>query len=173
MESQFDEETQSLQLHSFVSEKLAEIKHDTVLRQITDIIDAHPDIALESIGHLVQNTSAARIREVIQLLSLKLEEVTAAGATTAAATPSTAAVSTPPPPLLNGNVSSNNNNNNTDDTLNSNSNLNNNTSSNNINNNNNNNNNENYAKISTISLTNNKTNETFNEVTVSSTKQLK
>ena len=63
-----------LEPDSFLAEKLAIIKHDTILAQITSIIDTHPDIALESVEHLVKTASQKRIRQLVDLLNAKLEE---------------------------------------------------------------------------------------------------
>jgi hypothetical protein len=44
------------------------------LNQIKEIIDLYPDIALESIGHLIKTASTERIKQVVNLLNQKLEE---------------------------------------------------------------------------------------------------
>ena len=57
---------------SFVNKKLKNLKHDNILNQIKTIIENHPDIALESIGYLVESTPTEKIKQVIQLLTDKV-----------------------------------------------------------------------------------------------------
>lgn len=68
----FDEEDDA----SFLSEKLQKLAHDNILGQVRDIIEQHPSIALESIGYLVELTSPEKIKQVIKLLSDKVNATT-------------------------------------------------------------------------------------------------
>ncbi len=40
------------------------------------MIEKHPDIALESIGHMVQIISPEKLKEIMKILSDKLNEIT-------------------------------------------------------------------------------------------------
>lgn len=73
MESQFS--NNSKDTDSFVIEKLKKLKHDKVLSQLNTIIENHPDIALESVGRLVETASVEKVKEVIALLNEKLNSV--------------------------------------------------------------------------------------------------
>ncbi|CAF0748849.1 unnamed protein product [Brachionus calyciflorus] len=73
LESQLNEE-KSLKENSFVTNKIAQLKHDNVLNQIKNIVEEYPDIAMESIGHLVQTISSKRIMDLIEALNQKLKE---------------------------------------------------------------------------------------------------
>jgi len=59
---------------SYIHEKLKRLKHDSILNQVKDIIENHPEIALESIGYLVELTSKEKIKEVIALLNDKVND---------------------------------------------------------------------------------------------------
>jgi len=56
--------------------KLEKIKHETILNQLKGMIENHPDIALESIDHLVQIISHDKLKHVIQVLNEKLNNIT-------------------------------------------------------------------------------------------------
>lgn len=71
MESQLNQ-NKTLEPDSFLSTKLAEIKHDAILKQLQDIIETNPDIALESVGNLVKVASIDRIKQVIATLNEQL-----------------------------------------------------------------------------------------------------
>jgi adenine-specific DNA methylase len=55
-----------------VADKLKNLRHDQVLGQLNTIINEHPDIALESINQLVESTSSEKIKELIGMLTEKL-----------------------------------------------------------------------------------------------------
>jgi len=67
-------EAESNDSSSYINEKLKTLKHDHVLNQIKEIIEHHPEIALESIGYLVELTSKEKIKEVIALLNEKVND---------------------------------------------------------------------------------------------------
>ena len=46
-----------------------------MLDNLKSIIENHPDIALESIDHMVQIISAEKLKEVIQVLTDKLNKL--------------------------------------------------------------------------------------------------
>lgn len=71
LESQLNQ-NKTLEPDSFLSTKLAEIKHDAILKQLQDIIETNPDIALESVGNLVKVASIDRIKQVIATLNEQL-----------------------------------------------------------------------------------------------------
>lgn len=72
LESQINQ-NKTLEPDSFLSTKLATIKHDAILKQLQDIIETNPDIALESVGNLVKVASADRIKQVIATLNEQLD----------------------------------------------------------------------------------------------------
>lgn len=71
LESQINTD-KTLEPDSFLSQKLATIKHDAILKQLQEIIETNPDIALESVGNLVKVASVDRINQVIVLLQEQL-----------------------------------------------------------------------------------------------------
>ena len=74
---------------TFVADKLKELKHEAVLNQIKEIIDTYPEIALESISHLFNSTSTERIKQVVNLLNQKLEEMPASNSSSSSSNSST------------------------------------------------------------------------------------
>jgi acetyl-CoA carboxylase/biotin carboxylase 1 len=73
LESQINSNSKTLEPDSVLSNKLAQIKHDAILKQLQEIIETNPDIALESVGNLVKVASAERIKQVISTLNNQLE----------------------------------------------------------------------------------------------------
>jgi hypothetical protein len=69
-----ESETNNVATPSYINEKLKRLKHDSILNQVKDIIENHPEIALESIGYLVELTSKEKIKEVIALLNDKVND---------------------------------------------------------------------------------------------------
>lgn len=65
-----------LEPDSFLCNKINEIKHDSVLNHLKGIIENHPDIALESIDHMVQVVSAEKLKELIDILTEKFNKMT-------------------------------------------------------------------------------------------------
>ncbi len=65
---------------SFLSQKLARIEHDAILKQLNTIIETNPDIAMESVGILVKTASAERIRQMISSLTEQLNLMSTAEA---------------------------------------------------------------------------------------------
>jgi hypothetical protein len=74
LESQLNDQKQ-IDSTSFVKSKLSELNNVSVLTQLKSIIENHPDLALESIHNLVENTSNEKIKQVIQTLTDKLNKV--------------------------------------------------------------------------------------------------
>lgn len=72
-ESQLDEE-KNLRENSFAWQQIRQLKHDRVLNHIKGLIEEYPDIAMESIEHLVQTVSEKRIKSIVNLLTEKLAE---------------------------------------------------------------------------------------------------
>ena len=75
-------EAESNEPTSYYNEKLKHLKHDHILGQIKEIIETHPDIALESISYLVELTSKEKIKEVIELLNRKMNDNRSSGPST-------------------------------------------------------------------------------------------
>lgn len=76
-ESQLDTTGSENKQHKLASEStiacyLNEITHQNVLSDIKHIVETYPEIALESLNHLIEYTSLERIREVVGILSKKL-----------------------------------------------------------------------------------------------------
>jgi hypothetical protein len=65
-----------LEPDSLLYNKLEKIKHESILNQLQLMIENHPDIALESIDHLVQIISHDKLKNVIQVLTEKLNNIT-------------------------------------------------------------------------------------------------
>lgn len=74
-ETQLDQHKQ-IEKNSSIAKKLEDINHKNVLNDIKNIIETYPDIALESLNHLVEYASVDRLKEVVSILSQKLEIVT-------------------------------------------------------------------------------------------------
>jgi hypothetical protein len=74
-ETQLDQHKQ-IEKNSPIAKKLEDINHKNVLNDLKNIIETYPDIALESLNHLVEYASVDRLKEVVSILSQKLEIVT-------------------------------------------------------------------------------------------------
>ena len=74
-ESQIDKNKQ-IDKESSIWKKLEEINHSNVLNDIKNIIEVYPDIALESLNHLVEYATIDRLKEVVSILNHKLETAT-------------------------------------------------------------------------------------------------
>jgi len=79
LESQINNQ-KALNPDSFLSQKLARIEHDAILKQLNSIIETNPNIAMESVGTLVKTASAERIKQMISSLTEQLELMTTAKA---------------------------------------------------------------------------------------------
>lgn len=62
---------------SIIVAKLAEHTRKNVINDIKYIVETYPDIALESLNHLIEFTSADRLKVVVDVLSKKLQELEA------------------------------------------------------------------------------------------------
>lgn len=60
---------------SIIVAKLAEHTRKNVINDIKYIVETYPDIALESLNHLIEFTSADRLKVVVDVLSKKLQEL--------------------------------------------------------------------------------------------------
>lgn len=73
MESQLDE-SNTLTEESSIMSKLKQIKHDRVKNDIKYIIENYPSIALESLNQLIEYTSVEKLKEVVAVLSQKIND---------------------------------------------------------------------------------------------------
>jgi hypothetical protein len=73
LESQLNN-SKNIEPESYISTKLNEIKYESVLTHFKSIIEAHPDIALQSIDHFVDSISEEKLKQLIEILTNKLSK---------------------------------------------------------------------------------------------------